>query len=485
MTNQELQNKEDLLMKLLETYPDNRKINVNDFKNICSNMKLSDKQIQDIFNHIDKNKDNKLESSEIIKYFKSQEKKLRELFDSIDQDKDGKISLIELKYALRESNMESPSSNNNNITEEELVEKLIQIYDKDNNGLIDFEEWKDVLLFIPNVSLNYAVNWSMNTSASLSFLIENTIPIQLAHESSQNSKANSSKQFLNNFLSGGLAAAIARTLTAPLDRLKTLYQINFKENCKPPSIVKGLKHIIEKDGFRALFRGNFVNTLKASPDSSIKLGLFELLKDKLKSPKESEISKKMIFLAGSLSGFTSCFCVYPLDVIKVKLAASPTGTYSGILDLIGKMWFNEGGIKAFYKGFSAGSPCALLSSGMNLCFYELLRKATFKIFDKENLPIPVFMGIGALSASVTTSILYPFNFISARMIMQGSGSSNKSSSETARNKLNVVQTVLRVYGKEGALGFYKGFAPTTTKIFLGNGISFGAYEFCKKIFKQQ
>jgi len=85
-------------------------------------------------------------------------------------------------------------------------------------------------------------------------------------------------RFLVNMLAGGISAAVSRSFTAPLDRLKTLYKINYSGVTKPPSIIKGLLEIYRNDGFLGYFRRNFVNCIKASPDTSIKFACFELLK---------------------------------------------------------------------------------------------------------------------------------------------------------------------------------------------------------------
>jgi len=463
---QEKISREELLINTLESFG-KKEFNKLEFDRIFKNLHLTEPQIEEIFNSIDKDKNQKIEFSEILKYFKMQEKKLKELFDTIDDDKSGKISIDELKFAF--SKLEFIENHC-----DEFFNNIMTIYDKNNDGYIDYEEWKDILYFIPNVTLNYAINWSMNTTASLSFLID-AIPLQLAQESS---KANTSDKgrFLNNFISGGLSAAIGRTFTAPLDRLKTLYQLNYKGHSKPPSLLNGLKEIIKNDGVKGLFRGNFVNILKASPDASIKLGVFEALKKLVKkNSKKTDIDANQLFLIGSISGMISSFCVYPMDVVKVRIAGSPSGTYNGIYDVIKIMYSKEGGIKSFFKGYSAAFSSALPNSGMNLTIYEMLRQISFKLMNKENLPIPIFMGIGAVSASITTTFLYPFSLLSARMMMQGIKNSNEV-------KLSMMQMMKNIYVSEGSLGFYKGFSPTISKIFIGNSISFGAYEFCKKLF---
>jgi solute carrier family 25 phosphate transporter 23/24/25/41 len=454
------------IQKFLQPY-ENKEMNLQEFSDVFKNLKIPKQELEKIFSTIDLNKNNKIDITEVLSFFEAQEKKLRDLFDIIDDDKNGKISIKELQLAFSNLNIEKTNDEN-------FFSDLMKIYDTNHDGMIDFDEWKNILMFVPDVNLNYAVKWSMNTAASLSFMMD-SVPPQIIKE---NSKEGSLKNFIRSFFSGGFSAAVARTMTAPLDRLKTLYQVNYVGAEKPPGIFKGLSLIVQQDGVKGLFKGNFVNTLKASPDSSIKLAIFELLKNLLKKEDEIQVSAVKLFIAGSISGFVACFCVFPMDVIKTRIAASPSGHYSGISDVIHKMKKNEGGVSAFFQGFQAASLAALFNSGLNLTIYDILKKTTFKVLKKDklkdSLPISVFMSIGAISAAISTTILYPFNLVSTRLIMQGMKKDTK--------KEGMFQMARNIYASKGISSFYKGFAPTTTKIFFGNGISFGVYEFTKKYF---
>lgn len=60
-----------------------------------------------------------------------------------------------------------------------------------------------------------------------------------------------------------------------------------------------------------------------------------------------------------MHGFIFCFCicffigcyitVYPLDVIKTRIQASPAGTYTGFFDCARSI-IKEGGVRGLYKG---------------------------------------------------------------------------------------------------------------------------------------
>ena len=146
-----------------------------------------------------------------------------------------------------------------------------------------------------------------------------------------------------HFIAGALSGILSRIITAPLERLKILYQVNYAgSTLKPPNILRGLQQIYIKDGFLGLFRGNLVNILKSTPDNAIKLYVFEKTKyflDVKKSINEkNKFSTLKLLICGGISGVVANSCVFPLDVIKTRITASPNGTYSGIMDTVRKLY---------------------------------------------------------------------------------------------------------------------------------------------------
>lgn len=451
------QDRESEFIKLVEAYQPGL-IDLNICIHNFRKMQVSEEVATEIFNKIDTNRSGSIDLEEIKQYFKNQDRKLRKLFDSIDRDKSGKINKIELKIALANIRVDNQAN----------IDKMIKIYDKNNDDLIDYNEWKDILIFIPDVSLNYAVNWSLQTTANLSFIID-SVPMQLMSESRKSGES-SFRHFFKSFLFGGLSAAIARTFTAPLDRLRLLNQIR---TGRRSSMLNGLRHIIHRDGFRGLFRGNFVNILKASPDASIKLVLIEIISNLIKCGNEQDIdmSAHKIFFVGSLSGVIANFCVYPMDVIKTRLACAKPGMYMGIRDTTLKLYKQEGGFKAFYNGYSAALMNTLPNAGLSMLIDNFVLKAFFKFTNSKDVSISLIMTIGAASAATATAILYPFNFLSSNLIMR-----NKDNM-----KIGIKQLIIDVYHADGISGYYRGFAPSAIKTIIGSTISSGAYDFLRRL----
>lgn len=124
-------------------------------------------------------------------------------------------------------------------------------------------------------------------------------------------------------ISGGIAGSASKTLIAPLDRVKILFQTSNPEFLKYRGTFLGLlgasRKIWRNDGFVGLFQGHSVTLLRIFPYAAIKFVAYEQIRSLL-IPNDSYETAVRRFLAGSLSGLASVFFTYPLDLIRVRMA---------------------------------------------------------------------------------------------------------------------------------------------------------------------
>jgi solute carrier family 25 phosphate transporter 23/24/25/41 len=310
---------------------------------------------------------------------------------------------------------------------------------------------------------------------------------------------NKKNQHFNHFISGALSGIISRTLTAPLERLKIIFQVNYVgRGIKPPGVLKGIKEVYCKEGLRGLFRGNLVNLMKTTPDFAIKLYTFSKSKYYLcNNNANSKIETFSLLLCGGISGMTATICIYPLDVIKTRLSANSFNIYNGIFDTTRKL-YEEGGFTIFYKGIKPSLISAIPNSGLNLFFYDTLKKKFSGSSCTDNgklLSGPKLMLIGALSAFFSSSIFYPFQTLQSRIIMgnkffednyKGEFENNIDKNNNISKNLNFknygfLKFAKMTYYKEGLIGFYKGYIPGISKIMIGNAIGYSLYEKIREI----
>jgi solute carrier family 25 (mitochondrial carrier protein), member 16 len=115
----------------------------------------------------------------------------------------------------------------------------------------------------------------------------------------------------------------AKTLVAPLDRVKILFQASSPQFAKYTGswfgVAQALKDIYRVDGSKGLFRGHSATLLRIFPYAAIKFLAYEQIRAVLITGPEQETPFRRL-ISGSLAGVTSVFFTYPLEVIRVRLA---------------------------------------------------------------------------------------------------------------------------------------------------------------------
>lgn len=124
-------------------------------------------------------------------------------------------------------------------------------------------------------------------------------------------------------IAGGIAGSAAKTLVAPLDRIKILFQTSNPDFVKyrgsSSGLLKAVNAIYKSDGFLGLYQGHSVTLLRIFPYAAIKFVAYEQIRSILIPNDEMETAVRR-FMAGSLSGLLSVFFTYPLDLVRVRLA---------------------------------------------------------------------------------------------------------------------------------------------------------------------
>lgn len=90
--------------------------------------------------------------------------------------------------------------------------------------------------------------------------------------------------------------------------------------------------MLAEGGFFSLWRGNGINVLKIAPESAFKFMAYEQGKRLLKGKSNRELKIEERFIAGSLAGAVSQSLIYPLEVVKTRLALRRTGELSWKLE---------------------------------------------------------------------------------------------------------------------------------------------------------
>lgn len=178
------------------------------------------------------------------------------------------------------------------------------------------------------------------------------------------------------------------------------------------------------------------------------------------------------FVAGAAAGAVAQTAIYPLELIRTRLALAEAGRYRGIAHAA-RCIVRQEGWHAFYRGLAPSLLGILPYAGVDIATFELLKEWLLDAYDGRPPPAAV-LAAGAASSSVAQFCSYPLALVRTRLQAQGVGG--------APLKYRGMGDVLsRALAREGVRGLYKGITPNLAKMAPAAGISWFVFEEVKKM----
>ncbi|KAK2665970.1 hypothetical protein Ddye_004544 [Dipteronia dyeriana] len=410
---------------------------------------------KDLLNVCDANKDGRVDYQEFRRYMDNKELELYRIFQAIDVKHNGSILPEELFHALVSAGIE--------IDDEELA-SFVERVDKDHNGVITFEEWRDFLLLYPHEATFENIYHYLERVCLVDIGEQAVIPEGI------------SKQFHASryLIAGGIAGIASRTVTAPLDRLKVILQVQTTR----AEIMPALRQIWKEGGLLGFFRGNGLNVLKVAPESAIRFHMYEVLKNLIMKASGEEdknnVGVTVRLFAGGLAGAVAQTVVYPMDLVKTRLQthACEGGKVPNLGTMSRDIWVHEGP-RAFFRGLVPSLIGIIPYAGIDLAAYETIKDMSRKYILHDSEPGPLSqLGCGTVSGALGATCVYPLQVVRTRMQAQ------RGNTDTAYKGMSDV--FRRTFQHEGFRGFYKGLFPNLLKVVPSSSISYMVYEAMKK-----
>lgn len=306
----------------------------------------------------------------------------------------------------------------------------------------------------------------------------------------------------------------AKTVVAPLDRVKILFQASNPQFAKYTGswfgVVTAMKDIYKDEGPRGLYRGHSATILRIFPYAAIKFLAYEQIRSVIiHSPAQETPIRRL--LSGSLAGVTSVFFTYPLEVIRVRLAFETKKDSRSSLSEICKRIYNEAppptkpitspavmaipaeavrnvtsraGLANFYRGFSATVLGMLPYAGISFLTHDtagdVLRNPYFAPY--TTLPKPdnspaskppplrswAELLAGGIAGLTSQTSAYPLEVIRRRMQVGGAVGDG--------HRLNIAETARLIVKERGVKGFWVGLTIGYVKVVPMVAVSFYVYE---------
>ena len=233
----------------------------------------------------------------------------------------------------------------------------------------------------------------------------------------------------------------------------TSFSAQVNDSAKPMTIRDGIRSMLREGTPRAFFRGNGANVLKIAPETALKLTFNDRIKRAVASGSPdpgASLSPAERFVAGAAAGALAQSVIYPLELIRTRLAICPKGTYRGIADAAARVFRNEGP-KAFYRGLAPSLIGILPYAGVDIAAFETLKEALLDAYEPRGEPPPpaAIIAAGAASSSVAQFCSYPLALVRTRLQAQGAGGRPIKYD-------GMVDVIRKTVASEGVRGLYKG-----------------------------
>jgi len=218
---------------------------------------------------------------------------------------------------------------------------------------------------------------------------------------------------------GGIAGATARTLTAPIDRVKILMQTQHITYAGQPEKYQGLlqsfRTIFQEEGFARLWRGNTANVIRVIPYSATQFASYDYFKRYLYSPDQTSVSTIQRLSAGALAGMTATSITHPLDVIRLRMSVQPE--LKGLADAT-MSCLKDGGARGLFKGYVPTVISLSPFIAINFACFDTLKTLVYPSTTRKKNPA-IILGLGAASGIFAQTVCYPLDTVRRRMQMKG------------------------------------------------------------------
>jgi len=293
-----------------------------------------------------------------------------------------------------------------------------------------------------------------------------------------------------DFLLGGVSGAIAKTMTAPIERVKLLIQtqdanplIRSGEVQRYTGIADCFKRVHSEQGMAAFWRGNFTNCIRYFPTQAFNLSFKDTIKKMF--PKANPKTDFMTFFAinmasGGLAAAGSLCIVYPLDYARTRLASDVGGgkkTFDGLADCIKKTASGPGGVMALYSGFGVSLMGIIPYRGFQLGAFDTIVGLNPYKNDTGVMGALTTFGAAQIAITAGAGISYPFDTVRRRLQMQA----EKPVEEHVYK--GTVDCLKKIAAEEGVgKGLYKGFVANCLRS-VGGAMVLVFYDRAKLILK--
>ncbi|KAH7855141.1 hypothetical protein Vadar_021681 [Vaccinium darrowii] len=288
-------------------------------------------------------------------------------------------------------------------------------------------------------------------------------------------------------IAGGVAGGFAKTVVAPLERVKILFQTR-REEFQSIGLLGSSKKIMRTEGVLGFYRGNGASVARIVPYAALHYMAYEQYRRWIiQSLPNIGRGPVLDLVAGSFAGGTAVLFTYPLDLVRTKLAYQVVGSsklnvkglvhseqvYKGIVDCFSKT-YKEAGIRGLYRGVAPSLYGIFPYAGLKFYFYEEMKT---RVPQEHKNAIVVKLVCGSIAGLLGQTFTYPLDVVRRQMQVQ------RLSSSTSGDLKGTMESLVTILQIQGWRQLFSGLSINYLKVVPSVAIGFTVYDVMKSFLK--
>lgn len=261
--------------------------------------------------------------------------------------------------------------------------------------------------------------------------------------------------FVLSFLSGGFAGMIAKTIAAPMERVKLLLQTQIANDrvIRPyRGITDCFIRTLREEGVLSFWRGNGVNILRYFPTQALNFSFKEALGKRLITSKKEQAPIRFFaenILTGGLAGSITTLILYPLDFARTRLGVDigrrhNEREFKGLFDCMKKILTFDGPL-GLYQGFAPALLGIFIYRGLYFGMYDTGKAL---LFDEKGISFWTKFAFAQAVVISSETFAYPTDTVKRRLMMQ--------SGKVGKQYSGWMDCTLKIARNEGLGAFFTG-----------------------------
>jgi len=312
--------------------------------------------------------------------------------------------------------------------------------------------------------------------------------------------------FLRDLISGGVSGIAAKTVAAPLERVKLILQtqhVNKDVRQQYKGTADCFRRVYQEQGLASFWRGHGANVVRYFPAQALSFAFKDLFKDAIGIGSTAAIGQFWSFLCGNIAaagaaGGTSMLLLYPFELARTRLAADVAAfgaprRFLGICHCLTQI-HRVHGVVGLYAGLPVSLVGVVVFRGLHLGCYDVaksflnIRRSDSKLYFYTDLISR--LGCAQLVTTVAGTVCFPLDTIRRRMMMQAREDvapqfapqfNLKSGKQPKVYYRNSFHCFARILQEEGIRGLFAGLTANLFRGIAGSLMLVG-YDECKRFF---